>query len=94
MYQKQVRQGLVVYLYYNRDARKIAKYGDIVYHSKRLRYQVLYVNKEDAEATVSEIRQLKFVKDVQWSAQDSIDYDFVGSLERNDTSVPEEYKMD
>ena len=49
MFKKQERQGIIVYLYYNRDARKLNKYGDVLYHSRKMRYQVLYVNKEEAE---------------------------------------------
>ena len=59
------RQGIIVYLYYNRDLRKIAKFGDVVYHSFKMRYVHLYVDE---------------------------DMDFVGSLERYDTSVPEPFK--
>ncbi|HEO7041703.1 TPA: DUF2129 domain-containing protein, partial [Streptococcus agalactiae] len=40
---KQERLGMSVYLYYNRDARKLCKYGDVHYHSRRLRYLVIYV---------------------------------------------------
>ena len=36
------RQGIIVYLYYNRDLRKIAKFGDVVYHSFKMRYVHLY----------------------------------------------------
>ena len=38
------RQGIIVYLYYNRDLRKIAKFGDVVYHSFKMRYVHLYVD--------------------------------------------------
>lgn len=34
MFEKQERQGIIVYLYYNRDARKLNKYGDVLYHSR------------------------------------------------------------
>ena len=40
------RQGIIVYLYYNRDLRKIAKFGDVVYHSYKMRYVHLYVDEE------------------------------------------------
>ena len=35
MFEKQERQGIIVYLYYNRDARKLNKYGDVLYHSRK-----------------------------------------------------------
>ena len=67
------RQGIIVYLYYNRDLRKIAKFGDVVYHSYKM-------------------REMKAVKKVLPSYYSDIDMDFVGSLERYDTSVPEPFK--
>ncbi|HEO6986780.1 TPA: DUF2129 domain-containing protein, partial [Streptococcus agalactiae] len=53
---KQERLGMSVYLYYNRDARKLYKYGDVHYHSRRLRYLVIYVNKEDIVSVSKEIK--------------------------------------
>lgn len=80
MFKKQERQGIIVYLYYNRDARKLNKYGDVLYHSRKLHYQVLYVNKEEEADIVEEISALKFVKAVSLSEIDNIDQDFVGNL--------------
>ncbi|MCO4684062.1 hypothetical protein Si005_02045 [Streptococcus infantarius subsp. infantarius] len=80
MFKKQERQGIIVYLYYNRDARKLNKYGDVLYHSRKLYYQVLYVNKEEEADIVEEISALKFVKAVSLSEIDNIDQDFVGNL--------------
>ena len=71
MFKKQERQGIIVYLYYNRD---------VLYHSRKLHYQVLYVNKEEEADIVEEISALKFVKAVSLSEIDNIDQDFVGNL--------------
>ena len=79
------RQGIIVYLYYNRDLRKIAKFGDVVYHSYKMRYVHLYVDQDGVE-------DMKAVKKVLPSYYSDIDMDFVGSLERYDTSVPEHLK--
>ena len=49
MIEREERVGLIVYLYYNRDAKKLANFGDIIYHSKKHRYLHLYVNQEDAQ---------------------------------------------
>ena len=35
MFKKEERTGIIVYLYYNRDVKKIEAIGDIVYHSKK-----------------------------------------------------------
>lgn len=82
MFEKQKRIGLVVYLYYNRDARKVYKYGDVYYHSKKGRYLVMYVNQNDLEEKMKELQKLKFVKEAVASAFDEIDYQFVGNLHR------------
>ena len=36
MFEKVNRSGLIIYLYYNRDAKKLQDYGDITYHSKNI----------------------------------------------------------
>jgi len=79
------RQGIIVYLYYNRDLRKITKFGDVVYHSYKMRYVHLYVDEDKVDG-------MKAVKKVLPSYYSDIDMDFVGSLERYDTSVPEPFK--
>ncbi|KHD45752.1 YlbG family protein [Streptococcus hongkongensis] len=84
MYSKQDRIGIIIYLYYNRDARKVTKYGDLYYHSKRSRYLVLYINTEDVDSKIKEIGKLKFIKDVKLSGFDDINHDFVGNLHRQD----------
>ncbi|MGT2935125.1 YlbG family protein [Streptococcus castoreus] len=90
MFQKQERIGLVVYLYYNRDARKVLKFGDLYYHSKRSRYLVLYINKEDLDTKLQDIRRLKFVKEVKPSVIDTIDRQFVGNLHRDNKDATKE----
>ena len=47
-----------------------------------MRYQILYVNKEEAEDIAKEISELKFVKEVLLSEFDNIDENFVGNLAR------------
>lgn len=80
MFEKTERVGLAVYLYYNRDARKLGQYGDVIYQSKRLRYVILYVNASEAEAMTKQLQQLKYVKKVSPSQFDQIDRNFVGNL--------------
>lgn len=82
MYNLKKKVGLSVYLYYNRDARKLTKFGDVVYHSKRFRYLVLYVNQDQAERVQEDLNRQKFIKSVEQSQLDQIDQEFVGSLYR------------
>lgn len=81
------RIGLAVYLYYNRDARKIQKYGDVHYHSRRLRYMIIYVDKAEADEVVAELKGLKFVKSVAPSQLDQINHQFVGNLHANEETI-------
>lgn len=82
MLETQERIGLALYLYYNRDSRKFLKYGDIVYHSRRMRYLLLYVNKDKASEIVSELKKNKSIKTIKYSHLDEIDQNFVGNLLR------------
>ena len=86
------QQGIIVYLNYNRDVRKLSKFGDVIYHSYKMRYAHLYVKTVSFDDTLSTLKQLKFVKEAIASHYSDLDLDFVGSLERYDTSVPEEFK--
>lgn len=82
MFEKQERLCLTVYLHYNRDARKLNKYGDLIYHSRRMRYVLLYVNQEKSSELMSKLKSERFVKKVLPSYVKDIDQDFVGSLWR------------
>ncbi|TCD46643.1 DUF2129 domain-containing protein [Streptococcus sp. X16XC17] len=82
MFEKQERLSLSVYLHYNRDARKLNQYGDVVYHSRRMRYVVLYVNQEAVEESMMKLKKEKIVKKVIPSYVKEIDQDFVGNLYR------------
>ncbi|MGT2832590.1 DUF2129 domain-containing protein [Streptococcus halotolerans] len=78
------RMSLAVYLYYNRDARKLSKFGDIFYHSKRFKYVMIYIDKEQEEDIVSTLKTMKYVKKVKPSALDDIDMNFVGNLNNHE----------
>lgn len=83
-FEKQERLSLTVYLHYNRDARKLNQYGDIIYHSRRLRYLLLYVNQENVAALMASLKKEKFVKKVVPSYLKELGTDFVGSLWRQE----------
>lgn len=79
------RIGLAVYLYYNRDARKLSKLGDMVYHSRRFKYLIIYIDKEQEAAVLESLKSMKFVKKVKPSVLDAIDMNFVGNLGNHET---------
>lgn len=84
MFEKKERISLTVYLHYNRDSRKLNQYGDIVYHSKRLRYVVLYIDQEQLEPITAKLKKEKFVKRLVPSYIKTLDQNFVGSLWREE----------
>ncbi|MCT3584590.1 YlbG family protein, partial [Levilactobacillus brevis] len=43
----QPRQSLIVYTYSLKQTRQLKRYGTVMYVSKKMRYVVLYVNRED-----------------------------------------------
>ena len=82
MFEKKDRISLTVYLHYNRDARKLNKYGDIVYHSKRLRYVLVYMDQDKVDVAITKLKKEKFVKKLVPSYIKELDQNFVGSLWR------------
>ena len=87
MFQKENRSGLIIYLYYNRDAKKLASYGDICYHSKKHRYLQLYVPAEEAEELVNRLEKEKFIKKVRLCHIQELETPFVGNLYRNEENA-------
>ena len=84
MFEKKDRISLTVYLHYNRDARKLNKYGDIVYHSKRLRYVLVYMDKDKVDVAITKLKKEKFVKKLVPSYIKELDQNFVGNLWRDE----------
>ena len=89
MFEKKDRISLAVYLHYNRDARKLNQYGDIVYHSKRLRYVLVYMDQDKVDVAITKLKKEKFVKKLVPSYIKELDQNFVGSLWRELIDKPE-----
>ncbi|KXT74046.1 hypothetical protein STRDD10_01204 [Streptococcus sp. DD10] len=89
MFEKQERASLIVYLYYNRDRKKLEHYGDIVYHSKKHRYIQIYLNLEQLEKTAEKLQAEKFVKKVMFSPLKELGCHFVGILQQEETTILE-----
>ena len=78
MIEREERVGLIVYLYYNRDAKKLANFGDIIY---------LYVKQEEAQNLQENLPKERYVKQVRISHIKELDQNFVGSLYREQENV-------
>ncbi|MBF0699820.1 DUF2129 domain-containing protein [Streptococcus danieliae] len=82
------RRALYVYLYYNRDRRKLSSYGDIAYHSRRLRYVQLFVKADQLSSIVAQLQGQSFVRDIQTSLLTELPLTYqgidLGTLESGD----------
>jgi len=87
MFKKENRSGLIVYLYYNRDVKKLQNFGDICYHSKKRRYIQLYVPTEEVAELVERLEKEKFIKKVRVCHIQELETPFVGNLYRKDENV-------
>ena len=87
MFEKTNRSGLIIYLYYNRDVKKLQEYGDVFYHSKKHRYLQLYVSTENLEGLVEKLTKERFIKKVRLCRIQELETPFVGNLYREEESV-------
>ena len=87
MFEKTNRSGLIIYLYYNRDAKKIQEYGDICYHSKRHRYLQLYVPTEELDDLVERLGKERYIKKIRRCHIQELETPFVGNLYRTEENV-------
>ena len=87
MFEKVNRSGLIIYLYYNRDAKKLQEYGDICYHSKKHRYLQLYVPTEELDDLVERLGKERYVKKIRRCHIQELETPFVGNLYRTEENV-------
>ena len=87
MFEKVNRSGLIIYLYYNRDAKKLQEYGDICYHSKKHRYLQLYVPTEELDDLVERLGKERFIKKIRRCHIQELETPFVGNLYCNEENV-------
>ena len=87
MFEKVNRSGLIIYLYYNRDAKKLQEYGDICYHSKKHRYLQLYVPTEELDDLVERLGKERFIKKIRRCLIQELETPFVGNLYRSEENV-------
>ncbi|GKV64302.1 MULTISPECIES: YlbG family protein [Sporosarcina] len=58
------RQGIIVYLHHLKQAKSLRKFGHVHYISKKMKYVVLYCDRDEVEGTVSKLERLSAVKKV------------------------------
>ncbi|MGS0973042.1 MAG: DUF2129 domain-containing protein [Candidatus Izemoplasmataceae bacterium] len=61
------RTSLIVYFKSPKVLKMLGKIGEIYYYTKRNKYAVIYVNHDEKDSMIEEIRKLKLVKYVEES---------------------------
>ncbi|MGY3778200.1 YlbG family protein [Isobaculum melis] len=86
------RQGLIVWVYSLRNLKILKRHGLVHYVSKKMKYVVLYTNREDIEMLERKIKELHFVRKVERSYRPEIDMNFserIGTSQRDIKEVNE-----
>lgn len=71
---------LIIWLYTSKHIRQLKKYGHVIYTSYKMRYCVIYVDKQEKEFIKEKIERLNFVKKVEESYRDDIDMTFKDAI--------------
>ena len=84
--------GLIVYLHSIRHSRNLKSYGRLYYVSKRMRYGLIYVNKDDEEEITKKLASQSWVKQVVPSHLNELVQEVEAKTELDDDdSVDEDY---
>lgn len=74
------RQGIIVWFQHRKNLKHIKKYGNLLYVSKKMRYAVLYINKEELDRTMEEMLKLPFISKIDPSYRPFLKTDFENAL--------------
>ncbi len=61
------RIGLIVWLTDVKNNRRLERIGNLVYISKKLKYAIIYINKDEYEEVTNRLEKLDYVKKVERS---------------------------
>ncbi|TFB23351.1 DUF2129 domain-containing protein [Filobacillus milosensis] len=67
------RQGLVVWIKHHKYAKRLRRYGHMIYSSRKQKYLLLYVDQDQVEDVIEQIQRLNFVKKVDYSYKPYVD---------------------
>lgn len=78
------RQALIIWLYSTKQIRDLRKHGYVHYYSRKMKYAIMYVEKEEAEEIKDILNNYFFVRDVEYSYRDDIDMTFENAIEHSE----------
>lgn len=80
------RTGLILWLNHLKAVKVLEKYGTIHYVSKKMKYAVLYINKDRLEQTTKQLQGLNFIQKVERSFRNEIRTEY-NSKDMDETSL-------
>ena len=89
MFEKVNRSGLIIYLYYNRDAKNCRIMEILPIIPRKHRYLQLYVPTQEVEQLVGRLSKEKFIKKVRVCHIQELETPFVGNLYREENVIIE-----
>ncbi|HLQ71614.1 MAG TPA: DUF2129 domain-containing protein [Bacillota bacterium] len=85
------RQGLVIWFQYMKNIKQIKRLGHLIYVSKRLKYAILYVNRENINKVEEKLLRYPFVSKVERSEKPFVETNFENA--KPDKAKQYDYKM-
>ncbi|WP_067728266.1 YlbG family protein [Oceanobacillus damuensis] len=85
------RQGIVVWFQHMKNLKQLKRYGNLIYSSRRLRYAVIYVNREEIEEVEMKIMKHSFVSKIERSYKPFVRTDYENA--KPDKAKQYDYKM-
>ncbi|MDT1996471.1 hypothetical protein CKN82_10655 [Carnobacterium divergens] len=70
------RQGMIVWVYSLRHLKTLKRFGLIHYVSKKMKYVVIYIDRDDVEVAEKKLNGLHFVRKVEVSYRPLINMNF------------------
>ena len=70
------RQALIVWYKHRKNIRQLRRYGHFIYASRRRRFAIIYVNRDEIDEKEANLEKLPFVLKVERSYKPFISTDF------------------
>lgn len=74
------RSGLIVWVQHFKSLRRLERLGIVHYVSKKMKYVVLYVNKDEAETVTTQIQRWNFVTKVERSYRNELKTEYSSNI--------------
>lgn len=80
------RQALIVWYKHRKNVRQLMRHGHFIYASRKMRYAIIYVNKDEIDQKETDIKKLPYVTKVERSYKPFVATDF-------ENAIPDEAKL-